>query len=464
MLTKEDLSLGHRLAGDWLEARGEQDATTLAEHFDKGGASEAAARWYERAAEQALDANDMDAAVARAERGIACGAAREQRARLRALQAEARLWSGDYAGAEIAGLEAMKLLPQGASAWFDAAGWVGTAAGPLGHKDRLIAIAGELHALGSAQIERASVVAIARTTMQMINIAEYGLSDRLLTLLASPSAEALRREPNVAGLIDQVRAAREMARGDAGSSLALTQSAVASFEQAGNLRDACYERLGVVLVYMALGAWTEAAKELNDLGAIADRYALTRVSAMVKHNLGYVHGYLGLPDAADLEREAIAALDGQGDLRLSGCSYVYLAHILMMAGDLRGAEEAARTAIAAVPHVPPILCFATGMLANVLLLQGRSSEALENITAAVKLLNELGTIEEGEAQIRLVHATATHAVRGVDAARALINDARNRLLARAEKITDLRWRQSFLANIPHHARTLELAAAWAGAS
>ena len=77
MLTDEDRALGHRLAGDWLEQAGAADAMVLAEHFRRGGEPARAVRWYERAAEQALDANDLVAAIERAELGIAGGAAGE---------------------------------------------------------------------------------------------------------------------------------------------------------------------------------------------------------------------------------------------------------------------------------------------------------------------------------------------------------------------------------------------------
>ncbi len=37
MLTESDRTNGHALAGEWLEAAGEKDALTLADHFERGG-------------------------------------------------------------------------------------------------------------------------------------------------------------------------------------------------------------------------------------------------------------------------------------------------------------------------------------------------------------------------------------------------------------------------------------------
>src|SRR5439155_107651 len=66
MLTPEDRALGHRLAGEWLDDAGESEAVVLAEHFAVGGDRARARASYRRAAEQALRANVLDAAIARA--------------------------------------------------------------------------------------------------------------------------------------------------------------------------------------------------------------------------------------------------------------------------------------------------------------------------------------------------------------------------------------------------------------
>ncbi|MCC6555309.1 MAG: protein kinase, partial [Polyangiaceae bacterium] len=59
MLTEQDRTLGHRLAGAWLEEAGETDAVTLAEHFERGGEPRSAIVWYRNAAEQALASTDL---------------------------------------------------------------------------------------------------------------------------------------------------------------------------------------------------------------------------------------------------------------------------------------------------------------------------------------------------------------------------------------------------------------------
>jgi hypothetical protein len=64
------------------------------------------------------------------------------------------------------------------------------------------------------------------------------------------------------------------------------------------------------------------------------------------------------------------------------------------------------------------------------------------------------------AMVRLVHAEALHAAGEHEAARGAIESARARLRARAARIDDPSFRQSFLEDVPEHARTLALAGAW----
>ena len=74
MLTADDRVLGHRLAGEYLEASGEREAILLVEHYERGGEAKKAAHWCRFAAEQALDANDLGEVVSRVQRGVGLGA------------------------------------------------------------------------------------------------------------------------------------------------------------------------------------------------------------------------------------------------------------------------------------------------------------------------------------------------------------------------------------------------------
>ena len=58
MLTDEDRALGHHLAAEWLDEKGEADPLVLAEHFERGGASARAASFYLASAEQSAARKD----------------------------------------------------------------------------------------------------------------------------------------------------------------------------------------------------------------------------------------------------------------------------------------------------------------------------------------------------------------------------------------------------------------------
>ena len=86
MLTEEDRALGHRLAGEWLARRGEQDPSVLAEHFERGGDLARACHFHARAAEWSFTHFDLDGVLSHVERGVACGASGEVLLELRSWQ------------------------------------------------------------------------------------------------------------------------------------------------------------------------------------------------------------------------------------------------------------------------------------------------------------------------------------------------------------------------------------------
>src|SRR5262249_54816797 len=94
MLTEADRSVGHGLAGEWLERRGEQDALLLAEHFEKGGEGGRAGVFYLRAAGQAAWGADAQAATAHVRRGLACPVQNETRIALLGALCDAAYWHG----------------------------------------------------------------------------------------------------------------------------------------------------------------------------------------------------------------------------------------------------------------------------------------------------------------------------------------------------------------------------------
>ncbi|WP_437640990.1 serine/threonine-protein kinase [Sorangium sp. So ce854] len=258
------------------------------------------------------------------------------------------------------------------------------------------------------------------------------------------------------------RAIRAHAAGDAGASLSGIEAALAAFERAGDVRRACMARMNLGYWYGQAGQLEGAEAALRRALAESERMELRGTTAYVLQNLGLVLAYRGrLDEARSVEETACAMLARHGDARMEGCARVYLASILVLAGDAEAAAREALAAEALFDRAPPMRAYAVAVLGRALLHLGRAGEALAAAARARALLDEVG-VEEGESVVRLVHAEALWACgHGAEAAQA-IAAARARLLERAAKIRDEVFREHFLERAADNARTLELARAWLG--
>ena len=237
--------------------------------------------------------------------------------------------------------------------------------------------------------------------------------------------------------------------------------AVACFEAAGNLRQACLQRVTIAQACVRLGAHNEAERTARMALAESERLGLTSALATAQHMLGLtlVRQEM-LPEALDVLRAAIASFIVVDDQHMEAATRIYAAEAYRRAGDLEAAEAEARRAVAVLGRFPTYIPQARATLADALLAQGRAEEAIEEAQRGFDLLASLGHVEEGDVYVRVVHADALHAAGRPDAARAAIAATRDRVLATAARIDDEAWRRSFLDDVPENARTLALARRW----
>ncbi len=464
-LTERDRALGHRLAAAWLERAGERDPMALAEHFERGGEPLRAGAWFRRAVEQALGGNDFVAALARTERAIACGASGEDLGALRAIEAEAHNWRGELEPAAASAEEAMANLPRGGPAWCGAAGEAAFAFAKLGAHDRLVALLGELRALGDGQRALPHHVAVwARTTSHLFTAGERHEAEALLARIEGAIADAgddlAALEPAVLGWIHHARSWRAVYRADPAGSVRWEEEAALSFERAGDLRHACEMRMGLGVAYREIGAQAEAERALREALATAERLGLTTVGAVALHNLGLVLAQRGaLAEARAAEESAIHTFAREGDRRMEVGARYYLARILTQLGDHPAAAAGARAALSLVGDAREVQIGALATLARTDVALGRPADALANARRAMELLETFGSLEEGESFVRLVWIEALFAAGHRSEARDAARDARMAVLRRAATITDPTWQRSFLA-LPENVRILALATAW----
>ncbi|WP_434046759.1 MULTISPECIES: protein kinase domain-containing protein [Sorangium] len=468
MLTEGDRQLGHRLAGAWLADAGETDAMVLATHFERGGDLERAIGGYRRAAEQALGGNDYVAAIERAERAAACGAAGEALGEIEAVQAEAHRFRGESAAAELHATRAMQALPEGSASWCRAAGVALWASHHVGRGDAVVALSRTLCARWSAEaVTGPELSVMAQTALMLLYMQGQCEETDALTSRIDASFGRFQHDPTVSAPILRLRTHRAILAGDVGAAGELCEAAVRCFEAAGDVRGACGARINAGHFCNELGAYADAARQLRAALADTGRLGLLFMAAFAKENLGRTLLQLGeLDEARALLDEALQSFVAAGDRRMEGGTYVYLAEVFRVAGDLDRAEAVARRGCGLLADVPPLIPCATGVLAGVLLAAGRAAEALEVANRAAELAAPIiaaqGHLEEGESQIDLVRAEALEACGAHGEARVAIATARERLLDRTSRIANPAWRAGFLENVPEHARTLALARAWLG--
>ncbi len=463
MLTPNDRATGHALAGAWLEETGETDAALLANHYELGDDPENAARCHVRAAEQAFASHDLGRASTYATRALAHGVKGELRGRALLTLAKTHRWRGMLKDASGPAREALGLLAPGTTAWFGAALVGVVAADLLGHGDALRELVDRATATAPIEPGSASVRigVLATAAMAFVHRGELDEASALRERTEDDAAPLVATDPYVEAYLHRIATGTSALRGDVGVQIFHWRRMAECFDAVG-------ERHGAAIARANLGFALLVAGE-NDEGETALRRAIVENEeldardsvAAARHNLGLALLRRGaIEEALREETLALESFAERGNLRLAGASRIYLAHILRTAGDLERAEAEARVAIVELENQPLIRPFAVAMLAWVLVARGTTAEALSTARAAFDAFRA-GPIDEGEAIIRLAWAEALRASGDEPAALAAITDARAALEARAARMPDEAMRASFLTAIPEHARTFELAAAWA---
>jgi eukaryotic-like serine/threonine-protein kinase len=463
MLTDADRALGHQLAGEWLARAGETEARVIVDHFDRGEAPERALVWDLRAAEQALAGNDLAGAVAHVTRGLARTADGQARGDLLRVGACARTWRGEFEAAERWALEAVDLLPEGSPSWYDAEATAAWATGALGHTKQLIELAARVEAAWSERDASAQQLIAAARTAGWASMLGRGDEVKGLFARIDDLADQFRDEPSVAAPISSIHRVISIYAGDLEGGRAYAEAAIAAFERAGDLRNACLERTTLGFALHEMGAYSEAVDAWRDVLSGALPMGLHNLAALARSNQGYALAYLGSIGAARaLLTEGLESLAAQGDQRQVGCAQTYLAIAQRLAGDLGEAEAEAWRATESLASSAPLQPMAFAVLASVLLARGDREGALREARRAAEALEALGYVEEGEARIRLAYAEALAANGDRATASVVIAAARDRLFARAERLQGREARESFLERVPEHARTLSLARTWLG--
>jgi tetratricopeptide (TPR) repeat protein len=458
MLTDADRQAGHAAAGAWLEASGEHDGAMLASHYDLAGDATAAAAWYVRAAEQALDGSDLKAALEHANRALDRGVTGELRGRALFSRALSYRWAGDLSAGLADARASIDGFHAGTAPWFSAvlqACVLGDAVGQREIVHELVALARSASP-EDAQARGLRIRALGEGAAAHHHLGEHEQGDELARFIER-EAEADLDDPSVALTVYRMRAVHAGYVEDHASELAQWVKIAECYERIGDRRMVAVAGVNVGYGWMMLGAFPEAEAALRHAAHAAGALGLTRAVAAAQHNLALVLACRGdFAGAVTVGAAAVATFVAAQDDRLSAVSRVYLAMIHEMAGDLERAEVVAREALADAEALPPMRPRARAVLARVLLRRGSVAEAEECSAAAMRAL-DAARVEGGDLYTRLVRVEALLAADRAADARAALEQAVQALSDAALRIGDASLRDKFLHCVPENARTLALA-------
>jgi tetratricopeptide (TPR) repeat protein len=453
MLSPKAEVSGHYLAGHFLEEQGEHDAIVLADHFEKGEKPERAVRWLRVAANQAMEVDDLKAAIERVERGVRLGAQGDDLAELRIVESEARYWKGEYVEAERAAREGRKctdpkLALRAMSALVDVLG-------PQAKYDEIGQLTSELEDRPeqpellnpwlTCRVYCAGYLAIA---------GQYDQRERTLLLLEQ---ERGNLDPILIGRIESARALIARDQGKRSDYVSGFRRALEFFETAGHRRSAARALGNLGSALMEVGQLEDAEHHVRKLRDTVDRMGLNGMLGGALYLLSNILAYRGcLNEARSFGEEALKCTTEMNDKHWRGFALLYLSVIEYQAKDYPRAQQYAREALAMFETNPVLRPFALALLAQALRGQALIAEALPFAKEAYAQLEALGRVDDGEMTIRVVFAECLTDSSDLATAKDILQKAVDRLRKQASTIDNLEWRKSFLTRIPEHYRVLEL--------
>ncbi len=463
MLTPEDRTLGHKLAGEWLEDRGETDPLVLAGHFELGGEQKRAAAQYLRAAERAHRAGDDDVAIRRAERGLSLEPDPTTYIGLLGIVTETRMWRNQLDEASISGAKLTRVAPPGSAPWVRGALAQFTYAMRHSHIDEAIGLLDVIRSIDPAPEVLATLsLALAMATVMLLTEGRIDLVEpiqRRLDALVRPMAS---QDP-------MARAYWHLAyprweawiKENPWQSLQRAQAAYEAFTEAGSRRGQHLARVFIGMNEWLLGQSTRACETLHVDMRLEEEFAIVASLRSVFRVLALLD--TGETRTAQTEAEqliAVARSNGT-DADVARGRWA-LAEVYRRTGSLGFAEREARGALELRGIAPLDEAAAGAILAATRLADKRPKEAMLAIRDSAARYDALHAFGYRGAFMRIVRVEVLDATAHHGDACNLLAEARDRLHRIAAGIPDAGVRQSYLENVPENARTIRLAEKWFG--
>jgi tetratricopeptide (TPR) repeat protein len=230
------------------------------------------------------------------------------------------------------------------------------------------------------------------------------------------------------------------------------------FEQAGHRKDAAQALGNSGSFLLEAGQLEKAEEKLRQLWTLSERMGLDHMIGGILYLLSNTLAYRGsLDEARSFGLRALAWTLEKNDRHFHNFALLYLSLIEFTAENYAKAKEHAQEATSLLESNPALRPFAMALLARALLMEGRVSDALPLARNAYEQLEAMGSVQDGEAIVRLAFAECLMAMPDLVHTKRVLQAAVDWLSTRANAIGNSDSRESFLNGIPEHRRILELA-------
>jgi len=452
-LVPTDREALHRAASEWLLVAGEEDIGSIARHAEAGADRSRAAVLYARASSQAYANGQLEAALDFADRSIACSEDQAVRAQALLQRSQVLAWLGRYEDQLGAADQAAELADQGTDLWGEAQRLAGSALREKGRSaDADMRLSWALTHPLSHQLSPATQARIhAERTRALVDLGRPHEARDVAERAVEIAAAAGERGTNA-----MLRAldARFMALaflGDFSASIDAARDVALHADQAGDAALATRARINLGFVLNRVGRFEDARDELSRALHDARMLRIRAGEGFALHNLGMCHARVDDLDVAiQLEREAFAIGEEIQHVRLTHNAKVYEALMLVWRGgpgDLGAALAAVQQVRSEASSYPVTAIEAASVLAYVQLARHAFDSSIEACEDAMARLAAVGSVEEGEELLRMVHVEALLALGRESDADKVLAAAWKCVIDRSEQLSDPAHREAFLSRL-----------------
>jgi serine/threonine protein kinase/tetratricopeptide (TPR) repeat protein len=459
LLTPEDRRAGHVAAGEWLESVGESDRIVYARHAMEAGDPERALACYTRAAEHSLELYDFSEALARATRGLECGAEGQELGRLQCVRSAAYYSLGRWTEAADTGLAALELLPPGSRYWCSTVEKLMQVLPNVAAFDSYEAVAERLRTT-TPELDAepaylralcAQVLGYAITGSHERGNACIRLIDELVDVESEPDIVAR-------GYARLWRAAYDNIVGDdAPATLAMAEKAVADLEESEIMYRLSLAEIIRGFCLWGLGQFEQSEQAVRRGGRIAEQIHDSYHVCLADWYLGLTLSELD--DPAKLEEAdqcALTMVERNVSPMFEPTARIIRAKVALAKKDWLRAESDGRHVRSSLPTLLPYTLMASTPLIHALLEQGRASEAARIAREDFTALSQLAGPVCSEVGFLVAATEAFFANDERALGERTLRDALRRMEARAAKMTDPETRRTYLTARRENRRAREL--------